>query len=65
MLYFPYKMHLQDGRSKSSKRRVQDDELIPGSRSDYRRIVVESCEAIQRFSAEILNSEFRCSGSIW
>ena len=39
--------------------------IILGSSSDGRRIVFILAEAIQWFSAEILNSEFRARCSIW
>ena len=39
---FPYKMRLQDGTSRSPKRRVRDDDFIVGLCSDYVRIIVES-----------------------
>ena len=59
MLYFPYKMRLQDGTSKRSpKRRVRDDDFILGLCSDYVRNVVASfllAEAIHGVSAEVLN----------
>ena len=39
--------------------------IIVGLSSDGRRIVFILAEAIQGFSAEILNSEFRGRRSIW
>ena len=53
------------GRVRSPKRRVRDNDFIVGSRSDYPRIVFLLAEAIQGFSADILNSEFRGRRSIW
>ena len=63
---FSYKMRLQDAkRKRSPKRRVRDDDFMAGSWSDYPRIVFLLAEAIQGFSADILNSEFHGRRSIW
>ena len=67
MLYFPYKMHLQDATSKairSPKRRVRDDDFMFGLSSDHARIVFILTEAIQRVSTEILKLNFRGRRSI-
>ena len=53
------------GRVRSLKRRVRDDDFMLGSWSDYPQFVFILAEAIQAFSAEILNSEFRGRRSIW
>ena len=60
------------GRGRSPRRRVRDDDLssdypriIVGLSSDGRPIVFILAEAMQGFSAEILNSEFRGRRSIW
>ena len=53
------------GRVRSPKRRVRDDDFIFGLCSDHGRIVFKLAEAIQGFSADILNSEFRGRCSIW
>ena len=52
------------GRVRSPKRRVRDDDFIFGC-SGHARIVFILAEAIQGFSADILNSEFRGRRSIW
>ena len=62
---FQYKIVSKIGRVRSPKRRVRDDDFILGSCSDYPRIVFILAEAIQGFSAEILNSGFRGRHSIW
>ena len=46
------------GRVRSPKRRVRDDDFIFGLSSDHARIVFILAEAIQGFSADILNSDF-------
>ena len=63
--FFHTKCVSKMGRVRSPKRRVRDDDFIFGSCSDHGRIVFILPEAIQEFSADILNSEFRGSGSIW
>ena len=55
----------ETGQVRSPKRRVRDDDFILGSWLNYRRIVFILAEAIQTFSGEILNSEFRGRRSIW
>ena len=66
---FPYKMRLQDGTTKVSEaagaRWRFYLRIIFGSCSDHGRIVFILAEAIQGFSADILNSEFRGRRSIW
>ena len=52
---FQYKIVSKMGRVRSPKRRVRDDDFIFGSCSDHGRIVFLLAEAIQGFSAEILN----------
>ena len=55
---------------------MRDDDFMVGLSSDYRRIILGLssdgrrlvfmlAEAIQGFSAEMLNSEFRARRSIW
>ena len=56
------------GLVRSPNQRVRDEDFIRimlGLSSDYRRIVCTLVEAIQRFSAEVLDSEFRRTCSIW
>ena len=53
------------GRVRSPKRRVRDDDFMPGWSSDHGRIVFILAEAIQGFCAEILNSEFRGMRGTW
>ena len=53
------------GRGRSPKRRVRDDDVMFGLCSDYGRIVFILAEAIQGFSADVLNSKFRGRRSIW
>ena len=52
------------GRARSPKRRVRDDDFIFGLSADHARIVFILADAIQGFSADILNSEFRGRRSI-
>ena len=62
---FQYKIVSKIGRVRSPKRRVRDDDFMVGSWSDYPRIVFLLAEALQGFSADILNLEFRGRRSIW
>ncbi len=50
---------------RSPKRRVRDDDFCLGLSTDYPRIVFILVQAIQKCSAETLNSEFRGRRSIW
>ena len=52
-------------RVRSPKRRVRDDDFMVGLSSEHARIVFILAEAIQGFSADILNSEFRGRRSVW
>ena len=65
VVFFHTKCVSKIGRVRSPKRRVRDDDFIFGSCSDHGRIVFILAEAIQGFSADILNSEFRGRRSIW
>ena len=65
VVFFNTKCVSKMGRVRSPKRRVRDDDFIFGSCSDHGRIVFILAEAIQGFSADILNSEFRGRRSIW
>ena len=62
---FQYKIVSKIGRVRSLKRRVRDDDFMLWSCSDYPRILFILAEAIQRFCAEILHSEFRGRRSTW
>ena len=62
---FQYKIFSKMGRVRSPKPRVRDDGFIVGMSSDYVRIVFLLAEALHRFVAEILNSEFRGRRSTW
>ena len=53
------------GGVRSPKRRVRDDDFVVGMWSECRRIAFILVEAIQRFSAEFMNSESRGRRSIW
>ena len=52
------------GRVRSPKRRVRDDDFMVGLSSDHGRIVFLSAEAIQGFSADILNSAGAVFGDV-
>ena len=65
VVFFHTKCVSKVGRGRSPRRRVRDDDFMLGSCSDYPRIVFILAEAIQGFSADILNSEFRGRRSIW
>ena len=65
VVFFHTKCVSKMGRVRSPKRRVRDDDFIFGLSSDHARIVFILAEAIQGFSADILNSEFRGRRSIW
>ena len=56
---FQYKIVSKNGRVRSPKRRVRDDDFMFVLSSDYPRIVFILAEAIQGFLAQILNSEVR------
>ena len=64
MLIFHTKCVSKMGRVRSPQRRVRDD-FVVGSCLDYPRIVFILAEAIQGFSAEILNPEFHGRRSFW
>ena len=53
------------GRVRSPERRVRDDDFMLGLSSNHGGIVFVLAEAIQGFSAEILNLKFRGRRSIW
>ena len=61
VVFFHTKCVSKMGRVRSPKWRVRDAILC----SDHARIVFLLAEAIQGFSADILNSEFRGRRSIW
>ena len=63
--FFHTKCVSKMGRVMSPKRRVRDDDFMLGSWSDYPRIIFLLAEAIQGFSAHILNSEFHGRRGIW
>ena len=65
VVFFHTKCVCKMRRVRSPKRRVRDDDFMLGSWSDYPRIVFLLAEAIQGFSADILNSEFHGRCSIW
>ena len=65
VVFFNTKCVSKRGRVRSPKRRVRDDDFIFGLCSDHGQIVFILAEAIQGFSADILNSEFRGRRSIW
>ena len=65
VVFFHTKCVSKMRRVRSPKRRVRDDDFMFGSCSDHARIVFLLAEAIQGFSADILNSEFRGRRSIW
>ena len=69
VVFFHTKCVSKMGRVRSPKQRVRDDDFIFGYVriicSDHARIVFILAEAIQGFSADILNSEFRGRRSIW
>ena len=65
VVFFHTKCVFKMRRVRSPKRRVRDDDFMLGSWSDYPRIVFLLAEAIQGFSADILNSEFRGRRGIW
>ena len=65
VIFFHTKCVSKMGRVRSPKWRVGDDDFVVGSWSDHARIVFILAEAIQGFSADILNSEFRGLRSIW
>ena len=65
VIFFHTKCVSKVGRGRSPKRRVRDDDVMFGLCSDYGRIVFILAEAIQGFSADVLNSEFRGRRSIW
>ena len=65
VVFFHTKCVSKMRRERSPKRRVRDDDFILGLFSDHARIVFTLAEAIQGFSADILNSDFRGRRSIW
>ena len=65
VVFFHTKCVSKMGRVRSPKRRVRGADFIFGSCSDHGRIVFILAEAIQGFSADILNSEFPGRRRIW
>ena len=65
VVFFHTKCVSKMRRERSPKRQVRDDDFNLGLSSDHARIVFTLAEAIQGFSADILNSEFRGRCSIW
>ena len=65
MLYFSIQNRVQGRTSKVSEAAGARCDFLFGLSSDCRRIVFLLAEAIQGFSADILNSEFHGRRSIW
>ena len=62
VVFFHTKCVSKMGRVRSPKRPVRHDDFMLGLSSDHGRILFLLAEAIQGFSADILNSECRGSG---
>ena len=65
VVFFHTKCISKMRRVRSPTRRERDDDFVVGSCSDHGRIVFLLAEAIQGFSADILNSGFHGRRSIW